>query len=70
MPERHTASSRQRNRLCRAAGGAPWGETPKAFRGEPHFQIFSGVCIQTATTISQTSVTGMKTFQPNRMIWS
>jgi len=24
-----------RNRLCRAAGGAPWGEAPKALRGGP-----------------------------------
>ena len=34
------------------------------------FQMLKGVCIQTAITSSQTSVTGMNTFQPNRMIWS
>jgi hypothetical protein len=34
------------------------------------FQMFHGVCIQMPTTISHTRVTGMKIFQPRRMIWS
>ena len=32
--------------------------------------MFQGVCIHAPTTTSQTSVTGMNTFQPRRMIWS
>jgi hypothetical protein len=36
----------------------------------PHFQIDNGDITQTATTTTQNSVSGMKTFQPNRMIWS
>jgi len=35
-----------------------------------YFQMLRGVCIQMATTTNQTSVTGMKIFQPRRMIWS
>jgi hypothetical protein len=35
-----------------------------------YFQMFHGVCIHTPTTTNQTSVTGIKIFQPNRMIWS
>ena len=35
-----------------------------------YFQIFQGVCIQNATTTSQTMVAGIKIFQPSRMIWS
>ena len=35
-----------------------------------YFQMFHGVCIQTATTTSHTRVIGMNTFQPSRMIWS
>jgi hypothetical protein len=32
--------------------------------------MFQGVCIHTPTTTSQTNVTGIKIFQPKRMIWS
>jgi hypothetical protein len=35
-----------------------------------YFQILNGVCIHTATTTNHTRVTGMKIFQPSRMIWS
>ena len=35
-----------------------------------YFQIFQGDWIHSPTTTSQTSVTGMKIFQPRRMIWS
>ena len=35
-----------------------------------HFQIFNGDWIHRPTTTSHTSVTGMKIFQPSRMIWS
>ena len=33
-------------------------------------QMFQGVCIQIAKTTSHTPVSGMKIFQPKRMIWS
>jgi len=39
------------------------------YRSRNH-QIFHGVCIHTAITTSHTSVAGMNTFQPSRMIWS
>src|SRR3989339_488449 len=32
--------------------------------------MFHGVCIHTPTTTSHTKVTGIKIFQPKRMIWS
>ena len=35
-----------------------------------YFQMFQGDWITRPTTTSQTSVTGMKIFQPSRMIWS
>jgi len=35
-----------------------------------YFQMFQGVCIHAPTTTSHRRVTGMKTFQPRRMIWS
>src|SRR5512145_719337 len=35
-----------------------------------HGQRFQGVCIQIAMTAIHTSVSGMNTFQPSRMIWS
>ena len=35
-----------------------------------HCQMFQGDWIHRPTTTSQTSVTGMKIFQPRRMIWS
>ncbi|MNT17421.1 hypothetical protein D3C72_1525680 [compost metagenome] len=35
-----------------------------------YFQMLNGVCIQPPTTTSHTRVTGMKIFQPRRMIWS
>ena len=35
-----------------------------------YFQMVNGVCIHRPITISQTSVNGMKIFQPKRMIWS
>ena len=38
--------------------------------GSPHFQMLNGDWIHRPTTTSQTSVTGMKIFQPRRMIWS
>jgi hypothetical protein len=31
--------------------------------------MFQGVCIQTPMMTNQTKVTGMKIFQPKRMIW-
>ena len=36
----------------------------------PYFQIDQGDSIHRPMTTSQTSVTGMKIFQPRRMIWS
>src|SRR5690606_27374760 len=36
----------------------------------PYCQMFQGVCIQIARTTSQIPVSGMKIFQPKRMIWS
>ncbi len=45
-----------------AAGAAAEGAAEAARHG------FHGVCISTATTTSQASVIGMKTFQPSRMI--
>jgi hypothetical protein len=33
-------------------------------------QMFQGECNQAPTTNSHTKVTGMKIFQPRRMIWS
>ena len=35
-----------------------------------YFQMFQGDWIHSPTTTSHTSVTGMKIFQPRRMIWS
>ena len=35
-----------------------------------YFQRFHDVCIRPPTSSSQTRVTGMKIFQPRRMIWS
>jgi hypothetical protein len=35
-----------------------------------YIQMFHGVCIHTPITTSHTKVTGMKIFQPSRMIWS
>ena len=35
-----------------------------------YFQMFQGEYSQAPTTTSHTSVTGMKIFQPRRMIWS
>ena len=35
-----------------------------------YFQMFQDVCIRPPTSSSQMSVTGMKIFQPRRMIWS
>ncbi|MCY1377408.1 hypothetical protein D9M69_649800 [compost metagenome] len=35
-----------------------------------YFQMFHEVCIRPPTSSSQTKVTGMKIFQPRRMIWS
>jgi hypothetical protein len=35
-----------------------------------HHQIDQGVCIQAPTMTSQINVTGIKIFQPSRMIWS
>ena len=35
-----------------------------------HFQMLYGDWIQRPTTTNQTRVTGMKIFQPRRMIWS
>ena len=40
------------------------------FSASPYFQIDQGDWIHRPTTTSQTSVTGMKIFQPKRMIWS
>jgi hypothetical protein len=35
-----------------------------------YFQMFNGDMIQKPTTMSHTTQTGMKIFQPRRMIWS
>src|SRR5690606_13202183 len=45
-------------------------EAAEEFDEARHRQRLQGVCIQMPITAIQTSVTGMKTFQPSRMIWS
>ena len=71
------SSSQQgpRDWLCQTAGAAapPGGRELHEVSdrgGSCHFQMLYGVCIQAPTTTSQTRVTGMKIFQPRRMIWS
>ena len=54
---------------CAPSGGSVVHEVTSV-GAHTQFQMFHDVCIQMPTTSSHTRVTGMKIFQPRRMIWS
>ncbi len=62
--DQHEAGQEVLERKSRRQGNCLGGH------GGCYFQMLYGVCIHAPITTSQTSVTGMKIFQPRRMIWS
>src|ERR1700754_721352 len=45
-----------RNRLCRSAGGAPWGEAPQALRGGQKYPSFLRFSMEASEVLSSMRV--------------